>query len=236
MEREQILGDEARSRVPDEFVPQHRKIVNPPTFILVFEKMAKSILKEVSVQVSPDGESIPASSEELLFLEESIPKLWKWLQYIQTSQASKLDHGLKWFGRSEKHCFASGFDDTPRHSIVSEQESHVDLVAWMTYAYKTLSTIELQLHGETPFYKELSSLASTLHSELLSKYWDVESHCFGDLGVIAEDTVGFETHPSYISILPFALMLMDENDPRIAEILDLIEDPDKVFVELFVEY
>ena len=42
--------------------------------------------------------------------------------------------------------------------------------------------------------------------------------------------VGFETHPSYISILPFILMLLDENDPKISFILDLIEDPNKVFL------
>jgi mannosyl-oligosaccharide glucosidase len=32
--REQILGDEARERVPSEFIPQHPTHANPPAFFL----------------------------------------------------------------------------------------------------------------------------------------------------------------------------------------------------------
>lgn len=228
MEREQILGDEARSRVPDEFISQNRNVVNPPTFILVFEKIAQKLLMQNSMEIKEDGETTFIASHDIRFLEESIPKLWKWLQYIRSSQQSQLENGLRWFGRTEQHCFASGLDDTPRHSIVSEMESHVDLIAWMTYAYKALSSIEKQIHGETEFYHELAAKYETMHTDLMTRYWDPTSKCFGDLGLIDETTVGFETHPSYISVLPFALMLMDEEDPRITSILDLLEDPERV--------
>lgn len=197
--------------------------------MITFEKLANRILlNKVEVEVGVEGESFAHQSDDLQFLEKSIPKLWKWIQFIAKSQKSVLNNGYKWFGRNEHHCLSSGLDDTPRHTIVSEMESHVDLVAWLTYSYKVLSKMEYRLHGETPFFKEVDGLYQELHNELLTKYWDETKNCFGDLGLVGKDEVGFETHLSYISILPFSLMLLDEEDPRISKILDVIENPEMV--------
>lgn len=110
----------------------------------------------------------------------------------------------------------------------------MDLVSWLAYTYHSISNLEKQLHGETSLYHKYSQLSEELRKEILEKYWDEEKHCFGDLGLVekmeGKVEVGFETHPSYISILPFILMLLDENDPKISFILDLIEDPNKVFL------
>ena len=224
-------------------------IVNPPTFIFVIEKIAKQYLSHtLSIEVDEVGETVAASStdksintstssstsEEQQFLEEVLPKFIQWIDYIERTQKSDLENGYKWYGRTEKHCLASGLDDTPRHSIVSTKESQVDLVSWLAYTYHSISNLEKQLHGETSLYHKYSQLSEELRKEILEKYWDEEKHCFGDLGLVekmeGKVEVGFETHPSYISILPFILMLLDENDPKISFILDLIEDPNKVFL------
>ena len=141
MEREQILGDEARARVPEQFIPQDIHIVNPPTFVIAIEKLAKKLkMKQDEVEVNADGVTIQSSSD-LSFLEISISQLSRWLRYIERSQKSKLSNGLRWYGRTNQHDLACGFDDMPRHSILSEKESNVDLIAWMAYSFKTLSAI-----------------------------------------------------------------------------------------------
>ena len=45
--REQILGPEARSRVPVEFQPQHRDHANPPAFFLTFDKLLRKFHKKL---------------------------------------------------------------------------------------------------------------------------------------------------------------------------------------------
>ncbi|KAH3674956.1 hypothetical protein WICPIJ_009401 [Wickerhamomyces pijperi] len=51
--REQILGEEARSKVPTEFQVQSPKIANPPTLMLVFE----SLLKRVAAATDTDADT-----------------------------------------------------------------------------------------------------------------------------------------------------------------------------------
>ena len=144
-------------------------IVNPPTFIFVIEKIAKQYLSHtLSIEVDEVGETVAASftdksintstSEEQQFLEEVLPKFIQWIDYIERTQKSDLENGYKWYGRTEKHCLASGLDDTPRHSIVSTKESQVDLVSWLAYTYHSISNLEKQLHGETSLYHKYSQL------------------------------------------------------------------------------
>ena len=160
------------------------------------------------------------------FLQDAAPRLWRWLAYLMRSQKSQLAYSFRWFGRSDRHCLASGLDDYPRHRIISEKESHVDLLAWIVYSLQVMSNVDSE-HSQ-----EARALLAELKPYLLEKHWDQEKHCFGDLGVIRQsegkDEIGFETHVGYVSILPFALMLMESDDPRIPEILDIIEDPNQV--------
>ena len=58
----QILGEEARSRVPPEFVVQDPTAANPPTLFLALADMARSISDR---QPSSD----PELQEELAFLK-----------------------------------------------------------------------------------------------------------------------------------------------------------------------
>ena len=47
--REQILGQEARSKVPNEFVIQHNTNANPPTLFLTFESLLNKMEEEESM-------------------------------------------------------------------------------------------------------------------------------------------------------------------------------------------
>jgi mannosyl-oligosaccharide glucosidase len=49
--REQILGDEARSRVPIEFQTQYPHFANPPTLILALNKFANKVSEKANVEM-----------------------------------------------------------------------------------------------------------------------------------------------------------------------------------------
>ena len=206
--------------MPAEFIPQNPNIANPPTLFLAVDFLAGWSSQTIEIDASGMAKE-PSISDA---------SLWKWLSYLMSSQASELESSFRWFGRTERHCLASGFDDYPRHRIISDKESHVDLLAWIVYALDVVDRHHLGV-GDEP-----RSLLHRLRPYLLEKHWDASKHCFGDLGVIRQsegkDEIGFETHVGYVSILPFALMLMDVDDPRIPEILDIIEDPNQVCVLL----
>lgn len=53
--REQILGPEARARVPDEFVVQDNTVANPPTLTLVVEVRVRLLIGGVPGGLSPRG-------------------------------------------------------------------------------------------------------------------------------------------------------------------------------------
>ena len=60
----QILGEEARSRVPAEFVVQDPTAANPPTLFLALADMARLVAKEDV----PGTPADPERQEELEFL------------------------------------------------------------------------------------------------------------------------------------------------------------------------
>jgi mannosyl-oligosaccharide glucosidase len=107
--REQILGDEARSKVPIEFQTQYTHYANPPIMVATMEKhLSKiSLLKENSIEVS--------NSQN--FVNTSYPKFkrqYEWFLktqygYIQDwNYGVDIDYGFKWRGRKDSHILTSG--------------------------------------------------------------------------------------------------------------------------------
>ena len=187
------------------------------------------------------------------FLIQSVPSLSRWIHYMLQTQSSTLPHAYRWHGRTSTHCLASGLDDYPRHTLNTPNEGHVDLLAWAVFSLDTLAEIEeglglgLELglereRGKEGVTQSLRKEAEMLRERLLAEYWDAESHFFSDLGMVEKRVdnghgseheemkreVGFECHVGYVTLLPFALQLLDVDDPRVGEILDVIEDPEQV--------
>ena len=250
------MGSEARARVPSEFVVQDPHIANPPTLLLAFEQLVKRTVErsgqnadpqlavEVEIQAEGGQSAIPESSNVEMDIKELFEKVKKWVLYLEKSQKSKLPSSFRWFGRTENHCLASGMDDFPRHRILSESESNVDLLSWILFADQSLLEIDKRLNGETEFGAEMNQKVEWMKKRL-NEHWDPEEKSFGDIGVIRlnehrresenesenkseNEVLGFEIHRGYVSILPFALMLLDVADPRIEFILNDIEDPEIV--------
>lgn len=213
---------------------QDPMIANPPTLLLPIHKLAGQlrINEEYIVEVNGDFQTSETTQNEIIsFIKESLPRLQHWIKYIMKTQSSRLPHAYRWYGRSDKHCLASGFDDFPRHSIISDMEGDVDLMAWLAYSLRILVELQELVNPESEDLKTLRTQAEELRSHVLNDYWDSSVGFFGDLGMIPSgdgQILGFETHVGYVGLIPFALQLLDPSDPRIGRILDAIEDPEQV--------
>ncbi|MED6180460.1 hypothetical protein PIB30_010676 [Stylosanthes scabra] len=92
--REQILGAEARSRVPEEFVPQHPTNGNPPTLFLV--------LSDIVNGLKTNKFSAKDRSDIYLFLERAFVRLEAWFRWFNTTQSGNQMGSYYWHGRDNK--------------------------------------------------------------------------------------------------------------------------------------
>ncbi len=118
--REQILGEEARARVPGEFLAQSPDVANPPTLLLVLEQMADG-------GGEGDGSAPPQSPEDAAldrdFLAAAWPRVRAWAAWLNATQAGGAPGAYRWRGRDagaarelNAKTLASGLDDYPRAS------------------------------------------------------------------------------------------------------------------------
>ena len=119
--REQILGAEAESRVPEKFRNQDPAIANPPTMLLA--------LAELLAQFEAAGSDGSARGRD--FLEFAFGALQRYFGWLLRSQAGPVPYSFYWRGCTETHCFASGMDDYPRPTPPSRADQHVDLLSWV---------------------------------------------------------------------------------------------------------
>lgn len=168
--REMILGDVASTRVPDEFIVQNVNIANPPTLLLVLEKL----LDKNSAGIVP-------------FLQQMFPLLHDWVQWYLYSQQGPADRpgSFRWRGRSPSdskvipNTLASGLDDYPRGLIASPLEYHVDLLAWMIKACGIMARIQGLLGDKGFDYQTLTSYLTTRLDDL---HWSEEHKSYLDVG------------------------------------------------------
>ncbi|KAJ7957586.1 mannosyl-oligosaccharide glucosidase GCS1-like [Quillaja saponaria] len=138
--REQILGAEALSKVPEEFVPQHSTNGNPPTLFLVLRDIVHGIKNKKFTATE--------SNEILLFLERASVRLEAWFQWFNTSQSGNQMSSYYWHGRDNMTArelnpktLSSGLDDYPRASHPSGDERHLDIRCWMFLAADCMHSI-----------------------------------------------------------------------------------------------
>ncbi|XP_023541215.1 mannosyl-oligosaccharide glucosidase GCS1 [Cucurbita pepo subsp. pepo] len=146
--REQILGAEAVSKVPEEFIPQYPSNANPPALFLVLRELVHGLKKNAFTTTE--------SSEISSFLERAFVRLEAWFQWFNTTQPGKEASSYYWHGRDSStirelnpKTLMSGLDDYPRASHPTDDERHVDLRCWMLLAADCMHSIsELIVKGK----------------------------------------------------------------------------------------
>lgn len=120
--REQILGNEARSKVPGEFQVQYPHYANPPTLFMVIESLldkatSKSASSSSSKQAlgSPDA-SAAAIKSWLTALYPLLQRHFAWYRRTQTGDVKSYDgrshafstkEAYRWRGRSDRHILST---------------------------------------------------------------------------------------------------------------------------------
>ncbi|KAI5289259.1 Processing alpha glucosidase I, partial [Ascosphaera acerosa] len=170
--REQVLGPEARSKVPTEFQVQYPHYANPPTLFLILESLAERIAATPETATAgggggsdhdDDGNDIRSvhlhdRAALLTYLRSLYPLLkrqYYWFRKTQRGDLKSYDRdafslveGYRWRGRSVRHVLTSGLDDYPRPQPPHPGELHVDLISWVGMMARSLRRIAAVLHEE----------------------------------------------------------------------------------------
>jgi mannosyl-oligosaccharide glucosidase len=193
--REQILGVEARGRVPGEFIPQHTTHANPPTLLL-------HLSAQIALLKGGGSDEAKNDAEIVAWLRSVVPALSRWFLWFVRSQSGETPGTFRWRGRTREegggvsgeklhvNTLASGLDDYPRASHPDTRERHVDLYCWiargaaiMADAAATLAKDDADDAAEwSAVQQRYAELHRTLVANLNRWHWDAVSKSYADFG------------------------------------------------------
>ncbi|KAB7495064.1 Mannosyl-oligosaccharide glucosidase [Armadillidium nasatum] len=237
--REQILGAEARARVPDEFVVQHQKAANPPTLMLTLHSMVNNF----------DGS---LTDHDYDYLNRLWPRLRAWYQWFNSTQVGELPGTYRWRGRNPKSqkelnpkTLTSGLDDYPRASHPTNDERHLDLRCWMTLAANLIANFA-KLIDKDPIKYENSYKYLSDNNMLDALHWSYSSNGYMDYGLHTDEVVLKRINPKtdkvrvvnrdpnlrfvdsfgYVSFFPLFLQIIDPYSVKLRKVLEDLRRPD----------
>ncbi|KAH7008481.1 glycoside hydrolase [Ilyonectria destructans] len=246
--REQILGAEARSKVPAEFQVQYPHYANPPTLFLIIEgfmerlraangsqPVAKEHLSASNPLQMAHLDNVELGEAYLRKLYPLLRRQYDWFRKTQRGDIKSYDReafsskeAYRWKGRTETHILTSGLDDYPRAQPPHPGELHVDLMSWVGLMTKSLLSIADALGIEEDVAEYTKSLRA-IERNLDDLHWSEKEGCYCDATIDEYEEHALVCHKGYISLFPFLVGLMKPEDPKLDKILDLIGDEDHLF-------
>lgn len=242
--REQILGQEARSKVPQEFQIQYPHYANPPTLFLIFESLIDKIQAKAAGQKTDDPlehirnthlEKPEAAMDYLRNLYPLLKRHYFWFRKTQWGDIKSYDRdafstkeGYRWRGRNTRHILTSGLDDYPRAQPPHPGELHTDLISWIGMMTRSIRRIAEAI-GETDDVKEFEGYETAIIRNIDDLHWDKKEKTYCDATVDDYEESVHVCHKGYISIFPFLTGLLPPGSPRLKAVLDLISDPEELW-------
>ncbi|KAK0636210.1 glycoside hydrolase [Bombardia bombarda] len=251
--REQILGAEARSKVPEEFQTQYPHYANPPTLLLVLDAFVEKL------RLRANG-SLPASTRETLLNEGGIPpatasidnpevgletlrqlypllrRQFAWFRKTQAGdiksyerEAYSSKEAYRWRGRTVTHCLTSGLDDYPRPQPPHPGELHVDLMSWVGMMAKSLANIGDAIGAPQGEVAEYRQALVAIGRNLDDLHWSEKEGCYCDATIDDFEENQLVCHKGYISLFPFLTGLLGADSPRLGKVLALLGDEEELF-------
>lgn len=239
--REQILGSEARSKVPEEFQVQYPHYANPPTLFLVIEEFTERLRQAKSKPSKGNSlhtahlDNTEIGDDYLRQLYPLLRRQYDWFRKTQRGEIKGYDReafstkeAYRWRGRTETHVLTSGLDDYPRPQPPHPGELHVDLMSWVGLMTKSLVNIADAL-GIEEDVTELKKNLDAIEHNLADLHWSEKDGCFCDATIDDFEEHTLVCHKGYISLFPFLVGLMKADDPKLGKTLDLIGDEEHLF-------
>ncbi|KAI1005259.1 putative mannosyl-oligosaccharide glucosidase [Podosphaera aphanis] len=243
--REQILGAEARSKVPPEFQVQYPHYANPPTLFFIIDAVVAKLRALSENTLSENEKEILKSNSVHLrnsrlaidYLQELYPKLhkhYKWYRKTQAGDTISYDRtafskeAYRWRGRSEQHILTSGLDDYPRPQPPHPGELHIDLLAWMGMMTKSLKNLASFLDFQDDV-NELSRIDSAILRNIDDLHWSEEHKCYCDASIDLYEENILVCHKGYISLFPFLTGLVDAKSEKLSHLLNLLENQEELW-------
>lgn len=228
--REQILGHEARSKVPPEFQVQYPHYANPPTLFMVLEALLDKV----------QGKSQNADLSKILkrWLEQTYPLLQRNFDWYRKTQfgdvksyerpAFSMKEAYRWRGRTPQHILTSGLDDYPRAQPPHPGELHVDLISWMGLMARSMQRIASYLDESDDAAKYLKILEA-IRRNTDDLHWSADERTYCDATVDDYEESIHVCHKGYISIFPFMTGLIGPEHEHLKDVLDLIADKEEMW-------
>lgn len=243
--REQVLGSEARSKVPPEFQVQYPHYANPPTLFMVVEGLidkaetntqSTSGMQYVLGETKQSGDANPDAVKA--WLKELYPFLQRnfdWYRRTQWGDIKTYDReafsnkeGYRWRGRSQRHILTSGLDDYPRAQPPHPGELHLDLISWMGMMARSMSKIATYV-GEDEDARKYGKITESITRNIDDLHWDEKERTYCDATIDDYEESVHVCHKGYISIFPLMTGLMGPNHPHLKDVLDLIANEDELW-------
>jgi len=252
--REQILGLEARSKVPPEFAVQYPHYANPPTLFLILEafvdklKYNESVVKRSDLEREGIADSLRYAHLENQELAESylrsiyplLKKQYFWFKKTQWGDVKSYDReaysskeAYRWRGRTVRHILTSGLDDYPRAQPPHPGELHVDLISWMGLLSRSIRRIAEAI-GETEDAEEFAVYEYAITRNIEDLHWDNDAQTWCDATIDDFEENVHVCHKGYVSIFPFLTGMVGPDSPHLKATLDLIRDPEELWSDFGV--
>ncbi|RPA77388.1 mannosyl-oligosaccharide glucosidase [Ascobolus immersus RN42] len=256
--REQILGEEARAKVPEEFQTQFPHHANPPTLFLLIEEYLNKleayhkpgkmhhaggdqVVLDSSVVTDSRNSYVENSELALHFLNQIYPALrkhYKWFlktqiadlkTYTRESDVPITKYSFRWRGRTPNHCLASGLDDYPRAQPPHPGELHVDLASWMVLLTRSMRRLADKT-SNTDDSMEYRDLERQIVRNLNALHWSEKDKMYCDSTIDEYEESIFVCHPGYVSLFPLLVGgIVQPDDKKLPHLLDLIESEDHLW-------
>jgi mannosyl-oligosaccharide glucosidase len=227
--REQILGAEARSKVPKEFQTQNLDYANPPTLFLVVE----AFLDIVSGKKTYHGTKsvhleAKAARDFLVQLYPNLKKHYEWWRKTQREDSSYVSHGghvyhgYRWKGQTAAHILTSGLDDYPHTNPPGSHDLHVDALSWVSLMAGVLGKVAYFL-GDTNEFAVFREHKEGFDRSIEFLHWSKDDQAYCDTTKNNGVSV-HECHKGYTSLFPFLLNSWNASHPHMNATLSLMRN------------
>jgi len=233
--REQIVGAEARSKVPVEFQVQYPHYANPPTLFMAIEALLNKFDGSAKTK---NTEKFADSDAVKTWLSNLYPLLQRNFDWYRRTQAGDIKtyereafsskEGYRWRGRTPRHTLTSGLDDYPRAQPPHIGELHVDLLSWIGLMARNIQRIATFL-GEKADATKYSKIVEAISRNVDDLHWSKEHKAYCDVTADEYDESTHVCHKGYISLFPFMTGLLGPEHPHLKDVLDLIGNENELW-------